>query len=116
MALFLRFLFLAAVGFILARALRHLIRQLSASGARRSYDSRQGGAQQGFGQSTSSRWDPHEELGVPKGASREEIKTAYKEALKQYHPDKVSHLGPELQQLAREKTNSINKAYEVLGG
>jgi hypothetical protein len=31
-----------------------------------------------------------------------------------YHPDKVSHLGAELRQLAEEKTKMFNSAFKVL--
>ncbi|MCB0363463.1 MAG: J domain-containing protein [Bdellovibrionales bacterium] len=59
-------------------------------------------------------FDPYAILGVKRGCSKDEIKQAYKQALSQYHPDKVSHLGPELQELARRKTLAINKAYAEL--
>ena len=57
---------------------------------------------------------PHEILGVSPGASREEIQKAYKEAIKKYHPDKVSHLGKEFSDLANEKFLAIQKAYDTL--
>jgi len=59
-------------------------------------------------------FDPYAVLGVQRGASRDEIREAYKRVVQQYHPDKVAHLGRELQQLALEKTKEINRAYEVL--
>jgi DnaJ-domain-containing protein 1 len=31
-----------------------------------------------------------------------------------YHPDKVAHLGVELQELAQRQTQAINRAYEEL--
>ncbi len=58
--------------------------------------------------------DPYLILGVQADASPAEIKKAYYELVKQYHPDRVSTLGPELQNLAREKTAQINQAYEKL--
>jgi preprotein translocase subunit Sec63 len=58
--------------------------------------------------------DPYKILGVRPGASQEEIKKAYYELVKQYHPDRVNSLGPELQALAREKTTQLNRAYEQL--
>ncbi|MBK8049301.1 MAG: DnaJ domain-containing protein [Anaerolineales bacterium] len=33
---------------------------------------------------------------------------------KQYHPDRVTHLGPEFQSLAEEKMKEINAAYQAL--
>ncbi|RMF96827.1 MAG: DUF1232 domain-containing protein [Candidatus Schekmanbacteria bacterium] len=59
-------------------------------------------------------FDPYEVLNVKRGANEEEIKKAYREMLAKYHPDKVSHLGEELQKLAHEKVIEIKKAYEEL--
>ncbi len=57
---------------------------------------------------------PHDILGVRKTASWPEIQTAYKEKIKQYHPDKLSHLGDEFANLANEKFLEIQAAYEKL--
>ena len=57
---------------------------------------------------------PYDVLGVSQGASREEIKSAYKRLVAQYHPDKVQHLGPEFQKLAHEKFVAVQEAYEKL--
>jgi len=59
-------------------------------------------------------FDPYQVLRITTGASKEEIKAAYFNLIKQYHPDKVSHLGQEFQKLADEKTQLINQAYEIL--
>jgi len=53
-------------------------------------------------------------LGIKEGASPAEIKSAYREACKQHHPDKVHHLGPEFQKIAEEKMQKINAAYKAL--
>jgi DnaJ like chaperone protein len=53
-------------------------------------------------------------LGLKRGASKEEIKKAYKDASKKYHPDKVYHLGEEFREVAEEKMRAINKAYQAL--
>jgi uncharacterized membrane protein YkvA (DUF1232 family) len=58
--------------------------------------------------------DPYSILGVEKGASRDDIKAAYKKLAAQYHPDKVQHLGRELQELAHKKFMAIQQAYDVL--
>jgi DnaJ-domain-containing protein 1 len=34
--------------------------------------------------------------------------------MQEYHPDKVSHLGEELQEVAHRKTLEIQRAYERL--
>ena len=61
-----------------------------------------------------NKFDPYHVLGITRGASKEEIKAAYFNLIKQYHPDKVSHLGQEFQKLADEKAQLINRAYQIL--
>ena len=56
--------------------------------------------------------NPYEVLGIKEGASQEEIKAAYREQVKKYHPDK--HQDNPLQELAEEKLQEINEAYEYL--
>jgi preprotein translocase subunit Sec63 len=51
-------------------------------------------------------------LGLSKGATVNDIKKAYKTLISQYHPDKVSTLGSDLQNLAQKKTQEINEAYQ----
>ena len=53
-------------------------------------------------------------LGVSPTASAEEIKRAYREASKRFHPDKVFHLGEEYRKVAEEKMQKINDAYQKL--
>lgn len=57
---------------------------------------------------------PYEILGIGPNASKKEIQSAYKEAIKKYHPDKVSHLGEEFAGLANKKFIEIQNAYDVL--
>lgn len=57
---------------------------------------------------------PYEILGVRKDASKKDIQKAYKNAVKKYHPDKVSHLGEEFFTLANEKFIEIQNAYNFL--
>ncbi len=56
----------------------------------------------------------HEILGVPMGATWEEIQAAYKQQIKKYHPDKLSHLGKEFSDLASKRFLEIQEAFEVL--
>jgi tetratricopeptide (TPR) repeat protein len=56
--------------------------------------------------------NPYEVLGVKQGASQEEIKSAYRRLVKQYHPDQ--YVNNPLKDLAQEKLAEINKAYEML--
>ena len=58
--------------------------------------------------------DPWQVLELDPGASSEEIRAAYKAQLLKYHPDRVSHLGDEFQQLAHRKTLAIRQAYTIL--
>lgn len=56
--------------------------------------------------------NPYEVLGIKEGASQAEIKAAYREQVKKYHPDK--HSDNPLQELAEEKLQEINEAYDIL--
>lgn len=56
--------------------------------------------------------NPYEVLEIKEGASDEEIKKAYREAVKKYHPDK--YVNNPLADLASEKLVEINEAYEYL--
>ncbi len=60
---------------------------------------------------TSVPW--HELLEVSPEADIREIRTAYLQQVRLYHPDKVSHLGPDLQKLAEAKTAEVNAALEA---
>lgn len=53
-------------------------------------------------------------FGLDETATKDRIRQAYREAVSLYHPDKVSHLGTELRQLAEEKTKGFNSAFRVL--
>jgi len=56
--------------------------------------------------------NPYEVLGISENASEEEIKRAYKEMVKKYHPDKYQD-NP-LADLAEEKLQEVNEAYDML--
>jgi len=54
----------------------------------------------------------YEMLGLERGATQEDVKKAYRKLALSYHPDRVSHLGPEYTEVAEEKFKMINEAYE----
>ena len=53
-------------------------------------------------------------LEISPDASNQEIKRAYRKMANKYHPDKVSHLGKEMQTSAEEKFKAVNNAYQQL--
>ena len=53
--------------------------------------------------------EPHKVLGVSENATQDEIKKAYRQKAKQYHPD----LNPG-DEIAAQKMNEVNQAYDML--
>lgn len=62
----------------------------------------------------SDKPSPHEVLGVENDASEAEIRRAYQDKMRQYHPDRVAGAGPELKALAEQRSKEINAAYDTL--
>ena len=58
------------------------------------------------------RKDPYKVLGVDRTATDDEIKSAYRELAKKYHPD--NYVGSPLADLAQEKMKEINEAYDKI--
>lgn len=56
--------------------------------------------------------DPYEVLGVSQNASDEEIKKAYRDLARKYHPD--NYQDNPLADLAQEKMKEINEAYDAV--
>ena len=57
--------------------------------------------------------DPYQILGVSKDATDEEIKSAYHELARKYHPDNYGEDNP-LKDLAKDKMQEINDAYDKI--
>ena len=64
-----------------------------------------------FVKSTTSSY---EILEIDPPATNVEVKKAFRKMAKKYHPDKVIHLGKELQESAEEKFVAVNKAYKAI--
>ncbi len=56
--------------------------------------------------------NPYSVLGVPENATEEQIKSAYRELAKKYHPD--NYQDSPLRDLATEKMKEINEAYDEI--
>ena len=56
--------------------------------------------------------NPYEVLGVPRNASNDEIKKAYRQLCKKYHPD--SYVDNPLADLAEEKFKEVQAAYDQI--
>lgn len=57
--------------------------------------------------------DPYSILGVGRDATDEEVKSAYRNMARKYHPDNYSDDNP-LKELAKEKMQAINAAYDEI--
>jgi uncharacterized membrane protein YkvA (DUF1232 family) len=101
--------------FLLWRYYRRQVKQRRATSGHhqsgQTEDDRQSGAANG---SDPERWNPYTVLEIEAGASESEIKAAYRRLAAQYHPDKVQHLGEEIQQLAELRFKEIQRAYDFL--
>lgn len=53
-------------------------------------------------------------LGLEEPFELEEIKPRYRKIIAQYHPDRVTAMGPEIKEVAEKKAKEINEAYEHL--
>lgn len=76
-----------------------------------------------YNQGSSSYQNPFEDktkyytvLGIQPGASKDEIKRAFREQAKKHHPDKFANESQEVRDYHEKKFKEINEAYEKLAG
>lgn len=55
-------------------------------------------------------------LEIPRTATDDEVKKAYRRMAMKFHPDKVAQLGEEVQKAAHEKFKKVQEAYEAIQG
>jgi len=94
--------------------LKRIIDELNANNRNSYYDKKQTADSK---RQTEEKMTPEEAfaiLKISKNASNDEIKAAYKERMKEYHPDRLENLGNELQELAKRKTQEINEAFTLI--
>ncbi len=62
---------------------------------------------------TASPIDPYEVLGVPASASDDEVRSAHRRLVKEYHPDvlRAKGLADDFQEFAKQKMSAINDAW-----
>ena len=65
-------------------------------------------------QSSSKIIEALKDLGLKEGATKDEIKTAYRKLAKEFHPDKLTGMGEGIINLAKEKFQKIQTSYEYL--
>ncbi len=51
-------------------------------------------------------------LEIESTASDDEVKKAFRNMAKKYHPDKVGHLGEDFKKVANEKFRKVQEAYD----
>jgi DnaJ-domain-containing protein 1 len=55
-------------------------------------------------------------LGVADTGTRTQIKTAYRQLVRRYHPDRLPHSSEQERRIATDRMISINEAYHLLSG
>src|SRR5438552_18482145 len=58
--------------------------------------------------------DNYTVLGITPNASENEVRQAYRDRLKIWHPDRFAHENERLKQLAEEHTKQLNEAYAAV--
>jgi len=107
-----RLIIIVSVAYFLARLVRGALANLGQTTAR-PYPHGPGSAGPSSAGHNSTK-NAYEVLDIPSGASQQEIHAAYQRMVRQYHPDRVADMGPELRHIAEERTKEINEAYARL--
>ena len=105
------FLLIALLAYFYRKRLREYAARATGESEGQHQQERSSGAQ---AEAPKSSFDPYEILSIDSSASGDEIRSAYRTRMHEYHPDKVAHLGEELQKVAHRKTVEIQQAYEQL--
>ncbi len=58
--------------------------------------------------------DAYKVLGVSPDATDEEVRKAYRNLVRQHHPDRVATLGEDIKEAAKRKMQEINEAKEII--
>jgi len=53
-------------------------------------------------------------LGVAATSTRQQVKSAYRQLVRRYHPDRLEHSSEQEQRIATDRMTSINEAYRLL--
>ena len=53
-------------------------------------------------------------MNIKQNATKKEITDAYRNLIKMYHPDKVTGLAFEIQEIAEKRSKTINSAYDEI--
>ncbi len=102
-------LLMAALGYFYRKRLRDFAARTAGESAQAGSETHRMKAKQ-----SGRAFDPYQILGIPTSSSQETIRSAYRSRMTEYHPDKVTHLGEELQELAHRKVLEIQRAYQQL--
>jgi len=74
----------------------------------------QGKGYQFLNQFFTPTYNPYIILGLENSVTNEEIKKAYRELVKKYHPDVILDKSDQFKNMAKEKFQAINDAYETI--
>jgi DnaJ like chaperone protein len=105
---------LLLIGFLRHFYLRHLRDFAANAGGSESAQGQQEDPRHAPAAAPEARLDPYTTLGISSSASPQAIRSAYRARMSEYHPDKVAHLGEDLQKLAHRKVLEIQQAYQQL--